>query len=86
MIPTYNCAVWLRETLEGVLAQDPGPEAMQIEVIDDTSTKDDPEAVVREASGRVTFYRHPQNVGATANFDACACPVSGGIVQILHAG
>ena len=48
MIPTYNCAALLRETLKGVLAQDPGPERMQIEVIDDASTKDDPEAVVRE--------------------------------------
>ena len=35
MIPTYNCAALLRQTLESVLAQDPGPEVMQIEVIDD---------------------------------------------------
>ena len=85
MIPTYNCAVWLRETLKGVLAQDPGPEKMQIEVMDDASTKDDPEAVVRElGQGRVTFYRHPKNVGATANFNACLSRSRGLIVQILH--
>ena len=35
MIPTYNCANYLRETLASVLAQDPGAEIMQIEVIDD---------------------------------------------------
>ena len=45
MIPTYNCANYLRETLASVLAQDPGAEFMQIEVIDDCSTKDEPEAV-----------------------------------------
>ncbi len=85
MIPTYNCAALLRETLKGVLAQDPGPERMQIEVIDDASTKDDPEAVVRELGlGRVAFYRHPKNVGATTNFNACLSRARGHLVQILH--
>lgn len=34
MIPTYNCASYLRETLASVLAQDPGPDLMQIAVVD----------------------------------------------------
>ena len=56
MIPTYNCVNYLRETLASVLAQDPGPEIMQIEVVDDHSTKDDPAAVVEELGcGRVGF-------------------------------
>jgi len=85
MIPTYNCAVLLRETLKSVLAQDPGRERMQIEVIDDASTKDDPEAVVRElGQGRVTFFRHPKNVGATANFNICLSRSRGHLVHILH--
>jgi glycosyltransferase involved in cell wall biosynthesis len=64
MIPAYNCAQFLRETLQSVLAQDPGPEIMQIEVVDDCSTRDDPEAVVAELGrGRVSFFRQPQNVG-----------------------
>src|SRR3954454_6914734 len=29
MIPTFNCANYLRETLESVLAQDPGPQHME---------------------------------------------------------
>ncbi len=58
---------------------------MQIEVMDDASTKDDPEAVVRElGQGRVAFYRHPQNVGATANFNACLARSRGHLVQVLH--
>src|SRR5207253_10172288 len=35
MIPAYECAGYLVETLESVLAQDPGPDRMQIEVVDD---------------------------------------------------
>jgi len=85
MIPTYNCAKYLRQTLESVLAQDPGPEHMQIEVVDDCSTKDDPEAVVAEVGkGRVTFYRKPKNEGATANFNTCIERSRGQLVHILH--
>ena len=51
MIPTYNCARYLEATLRSVLTQDPGPEAMQIEVVDDHSTADDPEDVVTRLGG-----------------------------------
>jgi hypothetical protein len=37
MIPTFHCARFLRQTLESVLSQDPGPDVMQIEVVDDCS-------------------------------------------------
>ncbi len=85
MIPTYNCARFLRETLESVLSQDIDPAEMQIEVIDDCSTSDDPEAVVREfGQGRVSFYRQPKNVGATNNFNTCIHRSHGELIQILH--
>jgi hypothetical protein len=85
MIPTYNCATLLRETLAGVLAQDPGPQAMQIEVVDDCSTKDDPEAVVAGlGAGRVAFHRHARNIGAVPNFNACLVRARGHYVHILH--
>jgi glycosyltransferase involved in cell wall biosynthesis len=85
MIPTYNCAAYLRQTLESVLAQDPGPEQMQIEVVDDCSTGDNPETVVLEAGkGRVAFHRKPQNEGATRNFNTCIERARGRLVHILH--
>ncbi len=85
MIPTYNCANYLRETLCCVLAQDPGPEIMQIEVIDDHSTKDDPRTVVEElGGGRVGFYQQPENVGHTRNFETCLKRAQGKLIHLLH--
>jgi glycosyltransferase involved in cell wall biosynthesis len=85
MIPTYNCANYLRETLASVLSQDLGPEIMQIEVVDDHSTKDDPEAVVKElGKGRVQFYKQPQNVGYIKNFETCLQRSRGQLIHLLH--
>ena len=84
MIPAFNCAGFLPEALRGVLAQDPGPDAMQIEVIDDHSA-DDPEAVVQDIGrGRVAFHRQPRNVGITQNFHACIARARGRLVHLLH--
>jgi len=85
MIPTYNCAKYLRETLASVLAQDPGSEMMQIEVIDDRSTDDDPAAVVAElGQGRVGFYQQPKNVGVPKNFETCLERSRGKLIHLLH--
>jgi glycosyltransferase involved in cell wall biosynthesis len=85
MIPSYNCANYLRETLTSVLAQDLGPEMMQIEVVDDHSTEDDPEAVVDEVGrGRVGFFRQPVNVGYINNFTTCLQRSRGKLIHLLH--
>ncbi len=84
VIPTFNCARFLRETLAGVLAQAPGPDAMQIEVIDDHSS-DDPGAVVAEVGGgRVEFFRQPRNLGHTRNFHTGLTRARGQLVHLLH--
>ncbi|MBS0209195.1 MAG: glycosyltransferase [Planctomycetes bacterium] len=85
MIPTYNCAQMMRQTLQSVLHQDPGPGTMQVEIVDDFSTRDDPEAVVRELGGdRVQYYRQPANVGPINNFNTCVQRSRGQWVHILH--
>lgn len=84
MIPTYECADYLRDCLAGVLAQDPGPEVMEIVVVDDRST-DRPEDVVDElGGGRVGFVRNPVNLGPTDNFTACVTRSRGELVHVLH--
>jgi glycosyltransferase involved in cell wall biosynthesis len=85
MIPTFECARYLRTTLESVLAQAPGPDVMQIEVVDDHSTGDDPRAVVEEAGrGRVAFHRQTENVGHVRNFETCLRRARGHLVHLLH--
>ena len=85
MIPTYNCADYLRETLSSVLAQDINSALMQIEVVDDYSSQDDPKAVVEKlGKGRVRFYQQPQNVGYIKNFATCLERSRGHLVHLLH--
>ena len=67
IIPTHNCAAYVETTLASVLAQAPAAEEMQIEVIDDHSEKDDPEAVVRRLGpGRVGFFDSPRTLVTSA--------------------
>lgn len=85
MIPTFNCAKYLGPCLESVLAQDPGMSRMEIEVVDDCSTEDDPEKIVQAVSeGRVRFHRNVGNQGVTRNFNICLKRSSGQLVHILH--
>jgi glycosyltransferase involved in cell wall biosynthesis len=85
MIPAYNCLPYLRETLESVLAQAPGPADMQIAVVDDASTDGDVAALVQAVGqGRVQFYQQPHNVGSLRNFETCLNRATGHWVHLLH--
>ena len=83
MIPTYNCAHYLAQTLESVLAQDPGREDMHVEVVDDASS-DRPEDIVAAHGERVAFFRQPHNVGHAANLNTCLQRSRGELVHVLH--
>lgn len=85
VIPTYNCASFLEETLKSVLSQDPGKDFMEIIVIDDHSTIDDPEAVVtRVGKGRVHFQRQSNNVGKSENYAEGIKLSKGHFIHLLH--
>jgi glycosyltransferase involved in cell wall biosynthesis len=86
MIPVFNSpAAYLRETLASVLAQDPGPAEMEIEVVDNCSNTNDPGPVVAEVGrGRVRLHRQSENVGMMNNWNTCVRRASGQLVHILH--
>ena len=84
MIPTFNCAEYVRSTLESVLAQDPGPDKMQIEVVDDSSVDNVREVVAEAGRGRVEFYQQASNVGQARNCATCLQRARGHLIHILH--
>lgn len=85
MIPTYNNAKYLEQTLKSVLEQDTNLNEMQIEVVDDCSSGNDIESVVRKiGQNRIGFYKQPQNVGLSANWNTCIRRARGHWVHILH--
>jgi len=85
LIPTHNCAAYLEHTLYSVLRQDPGESQMEIIVIDDFSTKDDPLKIVRKVGkGRVRFIRQTHNVGKATNFQTGLVASRGHLIHQLH--
>jgi glycosyltransferase involved in cell wall biosynthesis len=86
VIPCYNAAHWLSESLGSVLQQDPGQEQMQILVVDDCSTTGSPQEVVQGLGfGRVEFHRQKKNVGKSRNFATGISLATGRWIHILHA-
>lgn len=86
IIPTYNPrADYLEQTLNSVLAQDVGPEQMQIEVVDDCSPAVAVEEMVKAIAGsRVVFSKTPKNSGLAGCWNTCIKRAQGEWVHILH--
>ncbi|MEZ4691518.1 MAG: glycosyltransferase family A protein [Ignavibacteria bacterium] len=85
MIPTYNPGKYFVDAVNSVLKQDQGEENMQIEVVDDCSTKVDVKKIVEDNwKGRVRYHRLPKNVGHSFNFTECIRRSEGELVHILH--
>ncbi|QJX49055.1 glycosyltransferase [Hymenobacter taeanensis] len=85
MIPVYNCANYLPETLHSVLQQQLPEHLMQIEVIDDASSDADVEEIVnRIGKGRVKYYRQSENVGSLHNFATSIRRAQGQLIHLLH--
>ena len=85
IIPTHNCAQYLRQTLASVLIQDPGEDIMEIIVVDDYSTKDNPERVVKDLGrGRVQFVQQQENVGKVRNYETGLKLSQGEVIHLLH--
>lgn len=83
MIPAYDCARTLAQTIESVLAEAPPAGQMEVVVVDDAS-HDDVAGVVERFGGRVKIHRQAVNLGVPENLTACIRLSRGQIVHILH--
>lgn len=85
MIPVYNRTDHLEQCLRSVLAAGLPAEAMQIAVVDDSTTNAEVEAQVRRIAGaRAEYHRNAQNLGMAGNWNRCITLARGDLVHILH--
>ena len=85
LIPAYGRADMLANTIGSVLAQDRGPDAMDISVLDDGTPGDAIGDVVRRVgAGRVGYVRRDRNLGQFANVNAGIAAARGFWIHVLH--
>ena len=86
MMPVYRPpAGYFRQALESVLLQDPGPDRMEITVVDDASPDGEVGALVQAIAGdRVAYVRNPHNLGLAACWNECIRLARGRWIHLLH--
>ena len=82
-IPTYNCARYLGEAIESVLAQSFAD--YELVVVDNASTDATPELSARYRDPRLRYLRFDTLVGQAANWNRCLDEARGDLVVLLHA-
>jgi tetratricopeptide (TPR) repeat protein len=84
VIPVYNRSDYLLECLASVLVQWPGPEEMEILVMDNASTLPLFDFVNSIGKGVIRYYRNQQNIGVLSNHNTGISLSRGQWVHILH--
>ena len=88
MLTVYRRTCYLEQALRSVLAQAPGPEDMQIQVISDgpdDAMQTEIEAMIRSIAGdRVGSYRQTDRAGQPEIFNVCLQRAHGLWVHLLH--
>lgn len=85
VMPVYNRTEYLLEALASVLVQWPGPEEMEILVIDNASTVPLLHELINSLGrGVISYYRNPENLGVIGNNNAAIALSRGQWVHVLH--
>ncbi|HTI85196.1 MAG TPA: glycosyltransferase [Alphaproteobacteria bacterium] len=86
MISNFDATEHLREALESVLAQDLGPDVMEIAVIDNGAMSDQAEDLICEIGrNRVQLQTRPKPVGAAENLNDCIRRARGHWIHVVRA-
>jgi len=86
MMPVYRPdEKYFRQALQSVLHQDPGPDQMQIEVVDDCSPDVDVRGLVESIAGnRVQVFQTPRNLGLYGCWNTCIERARGDWIHLFH--
>ncbi len=86
MLPVYNPRPdYLKEVVESVLVQFSPTDKVQIEIVDDCSTRIDVQQLIAEMGwDQVTYSRQPHNLGLIDNWNDCIARSRGKWVHLLH--
>lgn len=85
MIPVYNRTKYVSQAVESVLAQDPGPDKMQICVVDNSTEPIDWTTILGpETLRRIDIFKQPKSVSGNDNWNTCIRKANGHLVHILH--
>lgn len=82
IVPSYNGARFLPESLDSILAQ--SYPRIEILLLDDASTDDTP-AVAARYAGRISYVRQPVNLGQFDNVNDGIARATGELVAVYHA-
>jgi glycosyltransferase involved in cell wall biosynthesis len=82
VVPVYNGAAHLRESLDSILAQSYRP--IEVIVVDDAST-DETAAIVASYGAAVRSFRQPANLGTFENANTGVGLARGELIAIYHA-
>jgi GT2 family glycosyltransferase len=86
VIPTYEPARFLIDTVKSVLAQDPGHAQMQVAIVDDGSTRVHAAALLAGVApaDRIEYYKHTDRLGLAGNWNRAITHARGEFIHILH--
>jgi glycosyltransferase involved in cell wall biosynthesis len=84
IVPLYERRAYLKECLDSVLAQDPGPREMEILVVDDASPSDLSGFVGELGRGRVGYIRNASTLSLYPSTNAAIAASTGRFIHILH--
>lgn len=84
IIPLYERTKYLGQCLDSVVNQAPGPEEMEIVVVDDASPTDPRDLVEQLGGGRVGYHRNPTNVGLYPSVNSAILRARGRWIHVLH--
>jgi protein O-GlcNAc transferase len=84
IVPVYERRQYLKQCLESVLDQDPGPDEMEILVIDDASSTDLRGFVEELTDGRASYLRNATNLGLYPSTNLALRQARGTWLHILH--